>query len=95
MHHRRIRLKKEYRLKAKLFIIITFSLCLVLIPKSNRAAMISFFSRNCRSYQQVYSRKLNDRITDYAEQARSGGIEKCADAKDIGNRIFSGKLLRV
>lgn len=95
MHIRRIRLRKEYRLKARLFLIFTFLLCFIFIPKPHRAAMISFFSRKCRSYQQVYSRKLNDRIVDYAVQARLTGINKCSDANDIGKRIFAGKLIKV
>lgn len=95
MHIRRIRLRKEYRLKAWLFILITFSLCFIFIPKANRAVLFSFFSKKCRNYQQVYSRKLNDRIIDYAYQASLTGIEKCSDAKDIGKRISSGQLFRV
>jgi hypothetical protein len=95
MRIRRIRLRKEYRLKAWLFILITFSLCFIFIPKSNRAVMFSFFSKKCRNYQQVYSRKLNDRITDYTYHARLTGIEKCSDANDIGERISSRQLFRV
>jgi hypothetical protein len=89
------RLRKEYRLKAWLFILITFSLSFTFLPKANRAAMLSFFSKKCRNYQQVYSRKLNDRITDYSYQSRLTGIEKCSDAYDIGKRISSGQLFRV
>ena len=95
MRIRRIRFRKEYRLKGRLFIIIVFSLCFIFIPKPHRAAMVSFFSKECRSYQQVYSRKLNDRITDYSHLARLTGIEKCSDGKDIGKRLLSGKLVRV
>jgi hypothetical protein len=93
MHIRR--LKKEYRLKAWLFILISFSLCFIFIPKANRAVMFSFFSSKCRNYQQVYSRKLNDRIIDYAYNARLTGIEICSDTYDIGKRISSGQLYRV
>lgn len=57
--------------------------------------MFSFFSKKCRNYQQVYSRKLNDRITDYAYYSRLTGIEKCSDANDIGKRISSRQLFRV
>jgi len=95
MRIRRIRLRKEYRLKGRLFLLIAFSLCFIFIPQSHRAAMVSFFSRKCRNYQQVYSRKLNDRITDYTYHARLTGIEKCSDAKDIGKRILSGQLTRI
>jgi hypothetical protein len=56
---------------------------------------VSFFSKKCRNYQQVYSRKLNDRIPDYSAQAKLTGIEVCADANDIGKRISSRELFRV
>lgn len=57
--------------------------------------MASFFSKKCRDYQQVYSNKLNDRITDYAYQAKLTGIEKCYDEGDIRKRIKTGHLSRV
>jgi hypothetical protein len=95
MYIRRIRLRKEYRLRSRLFILIAFSFCFILIPKPHRAAMVSFFSKKCRNNQQVYSRKLNDRIPDYTYFASLTGIEKCEDANDIGNRILSGQLRRV
>ena len=95
MRIRRIRFRKEYRLKGRLFILIVFSLCFIFIPKPHRAAMVSFFSTECRNYQQVYSRKLNDRITDYTYQARLTGIETCSDGKEISKRMLSGKLVRV
>ena len=95
MRIRRIRLRKEYRLKARLFILITFLLCFIFIPKANRAFMFSFFSKKCRNYQQVYSRKLNDRIIDYGYHARLTGIERCSNANDIGRRISSGQLVKI
>lgn len=95
MRIRRIRLRKQYRFKVWLFILIISSLCFIFIPQANRAMMVSFFSKNCRNYQQVYSRNLNDRIPEYLEQSRSAGIEKCSDEGDISRRISSGELLRV
>ena len=95
MYIRRIRLRKEYRLKAWLFLLIISAICFIFIPKHNRAAFFSFFSRDCRNYQQVFSRKLNDRIPDYINNARQTGIEKCTDAADIAKRISSGQLFRV
>jgi len=92
---KRIRFRKEYRLQGRLFILITFLLCFIIIPKPHRAALISFFSKECRNYQQVFSRKLNDRIPEYTIYASLTGIEKCEDANDIGNRILSGQLCRV
>jgi len=92
---KRIRFRKEYRLQGRLFILITLLLCFIIIPKPHRAALISFFSKECRNYQQVFSRKLNDRIPEYTIYASLTGIEKCEDANDIGNRILSGQLCRV
>ena len=95
MHIRRIRLRKEYRFKVWLSIFIISAICIIFVPKVNRSAFFSFFSRECRNYQQVFSRKLNDRIPDYIDKARVTGIEKCTDAADIAKRISSGHLFRV
>lgn len=95
MRIRRIRLRKKYRLKAWLFIIIVFSFCFIFIPQPNRAMMVSFFSKKCRNYQQVYSRKLNDRIIDYSTQAKLTGIKICSDTKDIGKRVSARQLFIV
>lgn len=57
--------------------------------------MVSFFSTRCRNHQQVYSRKLTDRIPDYSASARITGIERCSDENDIAIRVASGQLLRV
>jgi len=92
MRIRKIRLRKEYRTKGRLFIVITVLLCSIFIPRTHRAAMVSFFSTNCRNYQHIYSRKLNDRIADYAVQARLTGIKKCEDAVDIRLRVLTGQL---
>jgi hypothetical protein len=89
------RLKKEYRLKVWLFILITFLLCFIFIPRPNRALIISFFSKKCRNYQQVYSSKLNDRIIDYSAYATLTGIGKCSDVIDIGKKVSDKQLFRV
>lgn len=95
MFKRRIRLRKEYRFKVWFSVFIISVICFIFIPKANRSALISFFSKECRNYQQVFSRKLNDRIPDYIENARLTGIEKCTDAADIAKRISSGQLFRI
>jgi uncharacterized protein YcbK (DUF882 family) len=89
------RLKKKYRLKARLILLTVFLLCFIFIPRSNRALIISFFSSKCRDHQQVYSGRLNDRVIDYSDQARLTGIEKCSDADDFRQRVASGQLFRV
>ncbi len=95
MHIRRIRFRKEYRTKARLFLLITLLLCLIFIPKPHRDAMVSFFSKKCRNYQQVFSKKLNDRIVDYIDQAKLTGIKKCHNTADIHKRVLTGQLSRV
>lgn len=95
MRIRRIRLRKEYRLKVWLFLFFIFSTCLIFIPQPNRALMASYFSTRCRENQPVYSKKLNDRIPDYGEQARLSGIEKCANGRDIARRVTTRKLVKV
>lgn len=92
---RRIRLKKEYRLKVWGFFFVLFSLCFIFIPQSNRAFMASYFSRKCRNHQQVFSRKLTDRIPDYSAQARLTGISACSNEKDLAKRVMTGQLVRV
>jgi len=92
---KRIRLKKEYRLKVWGFFFVLFSMCFTFIPQPNRALMVSYFSTRCRSHQPVYSRKLNDRIPDYSAQARLTGIRACSDEKDLAKRVMTGQLVRV
>jgi len=89
------RLKKKYRLKARLILLSVFLICFIFIPRSNRAFLVSFFSRKCRNYQQVYSGRLNDRIIDYSALASLSGIEKSSDADDIDEKVSSGQLFRV
>ncbi|MGE5419162.1 MAG: DUF5715 family protein [Chloroflexota bacterium] len=95
MRFRRIRVREEYRLKFRLFLLLFVVLCLIFIPGSHRALMTSFFSTKCRNDQPVYSRRLTDRIVDYSAEARLTGIEKCNDAGDVSRKVLSGKLRRV
>ncbi len=92
---RRIRLKKEYRLKVWGFLFGVFSLCYIFIPGSNRAFIANYFSRKCINHQQIYSKKLNDRITDYSAQARLTGIKICSDENDLAKRVIAGQLVKV
>lgn len=92
---KKIRFRKEYRLKGRLFLIAILLICFIFIPQRHRNAIASFFRNDCRNYQQVYSKKLNDRINDYAEYARLTGIEKCANENDLYKRIAVGKLVRI
>lgn len=95
MVKRRIRLKKEYRVKARIFLLSALILCFIIIPRPHRAAIASFFSRKCINYQQVYSNKLNDRISDYEKHAKLTGIKQCHNTGDIRKRVLTGQLSRV
>lgn len=95
MRIRRIRVRKEYRFKFWLVIFIIFSACFIFIPRSNRATMASYFSKKCRNYQQVYSRKLTDRVPDYSAAAKLTGIERCMNEGDISEKVSSGQLLKI
>jgi len=95
MNIKRIRLRKEYRLKVWAILLITFTSCFIFIPQPNRALMLTYFSKNCINYQQVYSKKLNDRIVDYSVRARLTGTEKSEDMNDLAERISSNQLKRV
>ncbi len=88
----RIRLRKEYRLKVWLIIFPVFTLCLIFIPRSNRAFLGNYFSKKCRSYQPVFSNRLNDRIVDYSEEARSSGIGKSSNSWEIRRNVLAGRL---
>jgi hypothetical protein len=57
--------------------------------------MLTYFGKKCINYQQVYSKKLNDRIVDYSARARLNGTEKSEDINDLDESISSGKLVRV
>ena len=89
------RLKKKYRFKIWSFILITFLLCFIIIPRSNRAFIISFFSQKCRNYQQVYSNRLDDKIVDYYAQAILTGVSKSTDANEIVEKVSDRHLFRV
>jgi hypothetical protein len=66
--------------------------------KKSETRVTRFFSKKCKNYKQVvYSRKLNDRVVDYIDQARQGGITICRDGKrrkekesEMGNLLRSG-----
>lgn len=90
------RLKKEYRLKVWTILISLFLICYILIPKSHRAMVITFFGTKCRAYHQVvYSKKLSDRLVDYYEQSRKNGIKTCKNESDIRKLIRQRELFKV
>ncbi|MCX6253329.1 MAG: DUF5715 family protein [Bacteroidia bacterium] len=66
------------------------------INKDSRNHLFSFFSTRCLDYKQKdFSRKLNDRVVDYSDEAKIKGIKVCKDEYELKKRISEGKLVRV
>jgi hypothetical protein len=56
----------------------------------------SYFSRRCINYKQKdFSRRLNDRLVDYATAAKQSGIIPCRNDEDIRKAVAAGKLVKV
>ena len=93
---KKLRLKKKYRLKARIILIFIVLLSVTFIPKSHRKAMKIYFGNDCvNKYQQVYSKNLNDRIVDYIENSKLTGIKACNDENDLITLFVSGELTKV
>lgn len=85
------RIRPSFLRKAIVFIIICISIFLI-VSKN----LLPYFDTSCRDYRQKdFSRKLNDRILDYADEARLKGVEACKDDKELRERISEGKLVKV
>lgn len=59
-----------------------------------------FFSNiinvKCIDYKQdIFSKKLNNKIPDYIESSMLAGIKKCKDKKEILERVGQGKLIEI
>jgi uncharacterized protein YcbK (DUF882 family) len=70
--------------------------CYILITGNIHGKLKTFFNTACIDYKQnVFSKKLTDRIVDYSNQARLKGIKECKDKHDIQARISEGKLFSI
>jgi len=84
-----------YSMKIFTVILLLITLFFVLNKKA-RNRLFPYFSTRCLEYKQKdYSRKLNDRVVDYAAEAKRTGIKVCANDKDLRARISEGKLVKV
>lgn len=93
---RRVRLRKEYRLKVSLFLFGVFCIIYLTGSSANRKMLVNFFSPSCRSYRQpVFSRKLGDRLVDYYSAAKASGVKECRNNFDIEKKVFERKLFMV
>ena len=81
----------------KISVAFIFILILLLLFNANPTNRVfSYFSRKCINYRQKdFSRKLNDRLVDYASAAKQRGIVPCKNDEDIRNRVAAGKLVKV
>jgi uncharacterized protein YcbK (DUF882 family) len=77
-------------------VIIILTVFFFIFNRKARNQLFPYFSTRCLEYKQRdYSRKLNDRIVDYAAEAKRKGIKVCKDDRDLKNRISEGKLVKV
>ncbi len=81
----------------KISVAFIFILMLLLLFNANPTNRVfSYFSRKCINYKQKdFSRKLNDRLVDYASAAKQKGIVPCKNDEDIRSRVAAGKLVKV
>jgi len=81
----------------KISVAAIFIFLLLLLFNANPTNRIfSYFSRKCIDYRQKdFSRKLNDRLVDYASAAKQRGIVPCRTDEDIRKRVDAGKLVKV
>jgi intergrase/recombinase len=68
----------------------------LITARGRHSHLPSYFSTRCIDYKQKdFSRKLNDRIVDYADEAKLRGVRLCRNDADLKERISEGKLVRV
>lgn len=72
-------------------LLIAVSVLLILLFRN-----LPYFDTRCLQYRQKdFSRRLNDRLVDYAAEAKRTGITVCKDEDDLRQRISDGGLVRV
>jgi hypothetical protein len=90
---------KYFRENTKNFLKVSLSLAIsltILILIESRGHPVSYFSTRCLDYRQKdFSRRLNDRIVDYSDEAKRRGISPSSSDKVLKERISDGKLVRV
>jgi hypothetical protein len=83
-------------LKVCLLVFFVFLTGSMLVSRSNRNLLKTYFSTSCKDYKQsVYSRKLRDKIIEYSDQARIQGLRECKDEAEIRGKISDCKLFRI
>ncbi len=80
-------------LRAAIILVVAILFLLLIESRGHPAG---YFSTRCIDYRQTdYSRKLNDRIVDYADEAKRKGISPSSNNKELRRNISSGKLARI
>lgn len=75
---------------------IIILILILIVARSTGNHLFSYFNRHCIDYKQKdFSRRLNDRLVDYASAAKGRGIVPCRTDDDIRKRVASGRLVRV
>jgi uncharacterized protein YcbK (DUF882 family) len=83
-------------LKICLLLLLVFFSGYLIIPGKNRSILRRFFSTSCIDYRQdIFSKKLTDKVLLYHTQSRFTGIKECKDEKEIKKRVSEGKLFRI
>jgi hypothetical protein len=79
----------------KITIAIAISLA-VLIMIESRGHPFRYFSTSCRDYDQKdFSRRLNDRLADYQDDARRSGVSPSGSDDEFSEKLSDGKLVRI
>jgi len=89
-------LNKKYRKITFVLIIISALVLLFTISAGSGKRIRIFFSSGCVTVKQAaFSKRLNDRLVDYDDEARASGIKECRDENEIREMVISGKLKRI
>jgi hypothetical protein len=88
--------RRDFLIKFILTGSILFFLLFLLSDKSFRNHIFPYFSTRCLDYRQKeFSRKLNDRIVDYSDQAKLRGVTASKNEKELRKKLAEGKLVKV
>jgi hypothetical protein len=92
----RFRNRKTFFLFKAGIVVLIFFLLFLALNRNTTNHFFSYFSRRCIDYKQKdFSRRLNDRLVDYASAAKQSGIIPCRNDEDIRKRVAAGKLVKV
>lgn len=93
----RFLLTGRFRIFKICFLILVIILtCYLILGPDNRNRIKTYFSISCIDYdQEVFSRRLTDKVYSYSDQSKLTGIKECRDEKEILKKVSEGKLFRI